>query len=203
MTDKTELFVTNTIKEVSLAPLTPTDEDLVLSWLNDKTVCHYNSHGVFPAERFTPNDKTLRLGIIGKRSFNTVNIYCHTPDLIGVIALQKINWVERSAELAILIGERGSHRKGVGTQAARLMVQHGFDNLNLHRIYCGTHQDNIGMQKVALAIGMTEEGRRRQAFYKHGCYADIIEYGILKEEFEAKHHAHCGDQQRTTDELPD
>ncbi len=39
------------------------------------------------------------------------------------------------------------------------------------------------MKKIALKIGMLQEGVRRQAFYKWGKYQDIIEYGILKDEF--------------------
>ena len=55
--------------------------------------------------------------------------------------------------------------------------------LNLNRIYCGTTNENEGMKKIALKIGMLQEGVRRQAFYKWGKYQDIIEYGILKDEF--------------------
>lgn len=106
---------------------------------------------------------------------------------MGVISLQKIDWVNRSAELAILIGGK-DQGKGIGKKSCTLICLHGFDQMNLHRIYLGTHQENIGMQKVAEAIGMTLEGRTRQAFYKHGQYADVLHYGVLKEEF----YAHCG-----------
>jgi RimJ/RimL family protein N-acetyltransferase len=40
------------------------------------------------------------------------------------------------------------------------------------------------MQKLALKLGMKPEGRRRQAMYKNGKYSDILEYGILKTEYE-------------------
>jgi RimJ/RimL family protein N-acetyltransferase len=35
------------------------------------------------------------------------------------------------------------------------------------------------MQKLALKLGMSEEGRRREALWKNGIFADIVEYGLL------------------------
>lgn len=156
---------------IELKAILPQDESLVLSWLDNPEICKYTSHAVFPASRQEVNNKILRLGIYGRYG------------LIGVISLQRIDWVNRSAELAILVGGKQPESKGIGKQACALMCHHGFDMLNLHRIYLGTHQDNIGMQKVAESLGMKLEGRTRQAFYKHGQYADILHYGLLKEEF--------------------
>jgi RimJ/RimL family protein N-acetyltransferase len=41
------------------------------------------------------------------------------------------------------------------------------------------------MQKLALALGMREEGRRKEALFKHGKYVDIVEYGITAGEYQA------------------
>ena len=60
-----------------------------------------------------------------------------------------------------------------------LLIQHAFNQLNLHRVYCGTLDTNIGMKKLAVKFGMQEEGRRRDAIYKNGEYVDIVEFGIL------------------------
>jgi RimJ/RimL family protein N-acetyltransferase len=39
------------------------------------------------------------------------------------------------------------------------------------------------MQKLALALGFTEEGRLRQALYKGGAFKDTVQYGLLRNEF--------------------
>jgi RimJ/RimL family protein N-acetyltransferase len=70
--------------------------------------------------------------------------------------------------------------------AASLLLHHGFNTMNLHRISCATFETNLAMKKLALALGMKEEGRRIEAAYKDGNYVDIIEYGILKSDFEYK-----------------
>jgi RimJ/RimL family protein N-acetyltransferase len=54
--------------------------------------------------------------------------------------------------------------------------------INLHRIYCGTSSENIGMQKLANKLGMIKEGQRKDALFKNGKYLDVIEYGIIVKE---------------------
>jgi len=102
---------------------------------------------------------------------------------IGNIALDNINYINRAAELSIIIGNASCSGKGLGKDAARLICDHGFMALNLNRIACGTFANNTGMRKLAGYLGMVEEGIRRQAVYKNGRYLDIIEYGILKKEY--------------------
>lgn len=103
---------------------------------------------------------------------------------IGNIALNRIHPIYRSAEFAILLGDSAEWGKGYGLEAGRLVVAHGFSALNLHRIACGTLATNLGMQRLATALGMKQEGIRRAAAFKDGTYVDIIEYGLLRDEFD-------------------
>jgi [ribosomal protein S5]-alanine N-acetyltransferase len=101
---------------------------------------------------------------------------------IGNIALENIDTLNQSAELAIIIGDKIHWGKGVGTDAAKLLLGHGFRELNLHRIYCGTSEDNAGMQKLAASLGFTEEGRARDGIFKDGSFRDVVYYSILRNE---------------------
>lgn len=158
--------------------------DQYLNWLNDPEVNRYTSRGAYPvteaeARRYVEtcqSPERIVLAIL-------LNYKSHNATHIGNISLQKIDMLNRSAELAILIGSKNLQRKGYGLAAAKIICQHGFKQLGLNRIYCGTHQDNIGMQKLAEKLGMKKEGQSRQAFFKNGKFADIIHYGLLKEEF--------------------
>lgn len=156
-----------------------------VNWLNDAEVCQYNSHHVFPfsmqeAEEYARSTfhsrNSLVLAIILKKG-----------DLhIGNITLKNIDNVSRRAEFAIVMGEKKLWGRGYSKEAAFLMVNHGFMEMNLHRIYCGTSIDNISMQKLAEYLGMKKEGRRRDDLFKNGQYRDIVEYGVLKNEFNNK-----------------
>lgn len=151
-------------------------------WFNDQQVCQFNSHGLFPNN--LKRMKSYLDHIQGSRDILVLGIFDMKNDThIGNISLQNIDWVSRNAEYAIIIGEKSYWGKGVAKEASDLILTHGFVALNLERIYCGTAEDNIGMQKLARYMGMQEEGVRRKAFYKNGRFKNLIEYGLLREEY--------------------
>jgi [ribosomal protein S5]-alanine N-acetyltransferase len=49
--------------------------------------------------------------------------------------------------------------KGIATDVAKLLIDFGFKELNLHRIYATCDSRNIGSSKVLEKIGMIKEGR--------------------------------------------
>ena len=97
---------------------------------------------------------------------------------IGNVSLQNIHPIYRSAELAIILGRMRGH--GFGYEACKLIVEHGFNAMNLHRISCGTFSTNSAMQKIARKLGMEREGIRKYAAYKDGAWVDVYEYGMCR-----------------------
>lgn len=167
---------------IYLRILTETDlTDRYLQWLNDEEVSRFNSHAVFPN---TAEKMRQFYDSINPQKQVVLAIIEQDSDLhVGNVALQAINWINRNAEFAILLGDKNYWGKGIGTVAAQLIIRYGFERLNLHRIYCGTIAGNTGMEKMAKKLKMKEEGRRRDAVYKNGAYHDIIEYGVLRDEY--------------------
>ena len=141
---------------VSLRPLVPGDADgPYLEWFNDAEVSRLNSHHVFPYTR----DEALAwiAALPGRRDALVLAIELDGAH-VGNISLQDIDPVARSAELAIVLGDRSVWGKGIGTEAAELLVAHGFRAMNLHRIACGTVAANQGMCRLA---ERTRDDRRR------------------------------------------
>jgi len=150
------------------------------SWFESQEVCKYNNHGKFfkNANWFREFYNQLN------REDQLVWAICHREDgHIGNVSLQSISFINRNAEYAILIGNPNHWRKSVGLNASMALLRHGFDKLNLERIYCGTAGTNIGMRNLAMQMGMFEEGRRRKHLFLSGRWEDIIEYGLLREDF--------------------
>jgi len=152
-------------------------------WLNNEEVCQYLEHHVYPyslesAKEYIaalPSRKdTLMLAIIDKS--NEMHI--------GNITLGAISNLHKSAEFTILIGEKQSHQKGYAKEASSLLIRHGFCSMNLNRIWCGTMDNNLGMQRLALSLGMKEEGLKREEVFKNGRYYDTLQYSILKNDFD-------------------
>lgn len=151
-------------------------------WFNDQDVCRNNSHGYFPNSLKEMESYVERTGTSGSDLVFAI-VYKKNGRHIGNIALHGIDWIARSAEFAIIIGEKKYWGKGIGKEASDLLLRHAFLMLNLHRVYCGTNAHNTAMQGLAAYMGMKEEGRRRQAFFKDGAYQDALEYGVLRDEY--------------------
>ena len=149
-------------------------------WLNDQEVVAHNSHGRFPyscddllnyVKSTSSSNNIIVLAIIDKKSNKH----------IGNISLQSINWIDRNAEIAFLLGDKNFWSKGIMFQAGKLLINHAFKTLNIHRVYCGTSSNNISMQKLGLKLGMVKEGERKEAIYNNGKYYSVVEYGLIND----------------------
>ena len=103
--------------------------------------------------------------------------------LIGNISLMRINPIDRTAELGIAIGDQEYQGKGFGTEAVEMILEYGFNTLNLQRIWLGVHDFNERAQKSYAKAGFIEEGRKRRAHFIDGEYSDEIIMSILDYEW--------------------
>lgn len=166
-------------KDIYLRALCKEDETQEYTdWLNDEKTCQFNSHHRF-ANTLTKTKEYIEFASNSRSDLILAICENRTHKHIGNISLQNINFIDSQAEFAILVGENSNHAKGIGTQAGELIIKHGFDALNLHRIYCGTSALNVPMQKLAKRLNFEQEGISKEALFKDGKYVDIISYGLI------------------------
>jgi RimJ/RimL family protein N-acetyltransferase len=164
---------------ILLRPLVVADvEGNYRHWFNDPAVNRFNSHGRFPMmpERLVKyvTDSELNPSLL------VLAVELREGGVhVGNISLQIISWIDRNAEMAFLMGETAHQGEGIMARAGRLLIDHAFGALNLHRVYCGTPVTNEGMMKLAVKLGMKKEGLRKEAIFKAGQYIDIVEYGLI------------------------
>lgn len=154
-------------------------------WFNDWEVTKYQNKGIIPNTRqrqreyfysIMKSKNDVLFAIIDKKSGKH----------IGCVGLHKIDWVHRSAELGIVIGEKKFWGKGCGKDAWRLVTLYGFDVLNLHRIAAFVFEENAASKKSAEACGFKVEGILREAFFKNGKYHSALAMSVLKDDFKKK-----------------
>ncbi len=87
--------------------------------------------------------------------------------------------------MGIMIGEPAMRGRGLGTEAVEIIVDYGFNALNLHSIWLTTYEFNAAGRKAHARAGFTEVGRRRQCRFHAGRFWDEIHMDILAEEFTA------------------
>lgn len=106
--------------------------------------------------------------------------------LVGVCGLHSHRDIYRSWEFRIFLCRKDVQGKGIGEEVTRRITAYAFQRLNAHRVWGGTHSDNIAMQKCFLKAGYKEEGRLREELYCFGKYADAVRYGILEQEWKSR-----------------
>lgn len=174
-------------KRLHLISLSKTDIEMLVrnglsnyyKWFGDEDVTKYNSHGLFPKSnkelesyfnKCENSQELLVFLIIEKESKHH----------IGMVSLQRIDLINRSAEFAVIIGEKDYWGKGLATEAIKKVFEHGFNKLGLNRIWSGTSVLNKGMIKCFEKLGMVCEGRYAEAQLLNGKLEDIVPYAILR-----------------------
>lgn len=104
-----------------------------------------------------------------------------TKELVGAISLM-INSIHRKAELGYWIGVP-YWGNGYCTEASRAIINFGFNELGLNKIYARAFISNIGSWTVMEKTGMSYEGTLRKEVIKNEVSYDLKVYSILKEEF--------------------
>lgn len=102
---------------------------------------------------------------------------------IGVIGLEGINWLDRDAEVGIIVGEPDFWGKGYGSDAMLTVLDVGFHWYNLHRIFLHVVADNLRGIRSYEKCGFKHEGRKREAVFIDGQYRDLLLMSMLDKEF--------------------
>jgi diamine N-acetyltransferase len=103
--------------------------------------------------------------------------------LIGSCGFFNLDHRNASSEFGIMIGAKEYWNQGYGTESVRLLCQHGFKTLNLHRIHLRVLENNPRAIRAYEKAGFSHEGRQRQADYRDGHYIDLLVMSMLSSEF--------------------
>lgn len=108
-----------------------------------------------------------------------------TGEVIGCIDLFTISKVHQRAEMGYWIGV-DYWSKGYGTEAANAIAKFAFQDLKLNKLIARHMAINPASGKIMMKIGMQKEGYLRQHIIKNNQFMDMVEYGLLKDEYNAK-----------------
>ena len=159
------------------------DFELYTKWMNDVEVVGHlgNYHQMISLS----NEKTALEGMI-KEGQNYAIVLLDGDILIGGVSLNEINHIYRTATVGIFFGESEHRGRGFGTEAMRLIVEYGFQTLNLHNIMLTVHSDNERAIASYKKVGFTEFGRRRESKFLGGRYLDTIYMEVIDTNYAGK-----------------
>ena len=150
------------------------------SWFNDSKITRFLEHGLYPNTREKQykfitneltNDSNLILSIYEKK----------TNRHIGVISLKNIDFINSNAEIAIVMGV--SNIAGSAIEAMALLTEHGFNRLNLQKLYAGQHESLWKWVNVLRTIGFKVEGIKSNQCCSFNERYDVILTGVSKNDY--------------------
>ena len=101
-----------------------------------------------------------------------------TGELIGAMGLHLQPMHDR-AEAGYWIAE--SHwNKGYATEALKAVLDFGFTQLNLHKIFATHMLHNPSSGKVMMKAGMIREAKLKEHYKKQNRFMSVIQYYILR-----------------------
>ena len=167
---------------VVLRPLGPGDYEPMMAAMDDPDVIRFTgSRGEITEDEYrkwlrTRQSQTdrLDLAIVDKA----------TGECVGEAVLNHWSPEDESCSFRILIGPAGQNR-GLGTEATRLIVGHGIEELGLHRIELEVYAFNPRAQRAYEKAGFVVEGIRRDALRWDGERIDAIVMSVLAPEWKA------------------
>lgn len=165
---------------IYLRPMTEQDTDLIVAWRNSEGV---RKHFIYQ-NLFTREGHLAWLHHVVEAGKAVQMIICETGTdrPLGSVYIRDIDTEHRKGEYGIFIGEDDCRGRGIGSAAAKLMIQYAFGELKLHRLFLRVYADNIR------AIGSYEKaGFEREAYLKddvfvNGVFRDMILMAVINHE---------------------
>ena len=162
-----------------LSPINSSDLELYTKWMNDKSV----------TENLGSYSKMISLKseeAFLEDSFNGYNFAIVLRDddrLIGNVSLMDFDSINQTATLGVFIGENDDRNKGYGREAIKLILNYGFNSLNLNNIMLRVYSFNERAIDTYKKIGFKEIGKRRKSVFRDGKYYDEVFMDFLRDEF--------------------
>ena len=168
---------------VVLRSLTPADFGDLYGWSRDEVFCRAAGWtpgltreaidafwGRLLSER---RDDVLRLGVEAD------------GELVGYADLAGIDHASGAAEFGIAVGPSRNWGRGLGRAAGLLMLQHGFQELKLSRIWAEVHAPNLRSLALMRKLGFRQAGVGAEQQLYGGQLAEMIQFSLLRGEVEA------------------
>jgi RimJ/RimL family protein N-acetyltransferase len=169
-------------KSVSLRALEKEDLEILKEWRNSKHVRKstreykllnmINQKNWFESIHQLNPPREIMFGILNKRK-----------KLIGVTGLTYIDWKNRNSEISIYFSTNNWQTKSEAKEVINLILEYGFEELNLHRLYVeifSLMKDNI---KLFSQLKFIKEGELREKIWRQNKWWDTIIFSKLSSEY--------------------
>jgi RimJ/RimL family protein N-acetyltransferase len=165
-------------KLVSLRGVEKEDYEPIREWLTDPDLLHLLGARPIPIGNV---DAEKLPELFRLREGRVLAITTRDKVLVGLIAVGNFHEFNRTAQVIVLIGDRGEWGRGFGTDALRMVTRFAFDDLNLNSLEAHIPEFNGRALKAFAKVGYEREGQLRKRLFLRGRYWDVVVAGALRD----------------------
>lgn len=174
-------------QRLRLRPFTRGDVDAVFAYRQREDVARYLFDGPMSHESVT-DVVQMRVGqyeFAGEGDKILLAAELKQPQhLIGEVSLILRDVAARQAEIGYIF-HPDFQGQGYASEAARMLLQMGFDGAGMHRIYARCDARNGASWKVMERLGMRREAHFREHAFVKGSWDEEFVYALLEDEWRA------------------
>ncbi len=172
-------------EKVYLSPLNMEDAEKYVEWFCDFSLT--DGLGSTGKVENIESEKQWIENALKSNDYNFAIINLENDEIIGNCGLMNIKTRDRIGTIGIFIGDEKNRNKGYGAETVGLLLDYGFNYLNLNNIMLQVKSFNERAIACYKKLGFKEFGRRRQSYFLNGKYYDDVNMDILAEEFQDKY----------------
>jgi len=164
-------------QQIYLRPITADDTEMAVRWRNRPVVVE-NFIYRKPVSRKDHENWLANKVFTGQvHQF----IVCRNEDdmPVGSIYLQNFEEEHKKAEWGIYLGEERAYGKGIGTEAAKLVLNYAFTALGMHKVVSRVLARNKASIRMNEKAGYVREAYLKDELFLEGRYEDLILFGAI------------------------
>ena len=169
---------------IYLRALEPNDLEFIYAIENDESIWNVSNtqtpYSRFLVKQYLENAhqdiyeaKQLRLAICQDQDFPA----------LGLIDLFEFDPRNNKAGIGIVVYEKSSRGKNIGSEALGLLIKYSFYHLNLHQLYANIDSNNVASIALFTKFRFECIGTKKDWILTNGTYSDEKMYQLINKQF--------------------
>jgi RimJ/RimL family protein N-acetyltransferase len=168
---------------IELRPLAESDVDSIMTWVNRAEVV--GNIAAFSGPPMTRDDELAwirrTIAATGERVWSV--FAGDDGRYLGQVGVHQIHARSRVGRLGCVIASRDEMGKGFGSAAIRAVIDRGFGELGLHKLWLMVFRHNNRGRRLYGRIGFVEEGVLREEYLHEDAWHDMVRMSLLAREW--------------------
>lgn len=169
-----------TKNKIKLQPISKSDLILLRDWRNSMEIFPYNTQFFLLNLKIQKNwfkklqtDKSRKMFIV-----------LFEEKKIGVCGLIHIDYLNKNADIAIIIGDKNFHGKGIGSFTLDKLLKYGFKKLKLHRIGAEVIEYNLNSIRLFEKFNFKIETTFRDMIWRKNRWWNMKSFYLIQKNYQ-------------------